>query len=93
MGFVLLGFMTSGTTPGLGSQKKRVVPGSFDESQEELKQKILLQQWLGRVKAGDSDAYRGSLGGRSCPRDLPVCAFVSRIGITGSPTVGRRSGC
>jgi len=27
--------------------------------------------------------------GRSCPRDFPVCAFVSRIGITGSPTVGR----
>jgi predicted PurR-regulated permease PerM len=26
-------------------------------------------------------------------RDLPVCAFVSRIGITGSPTIGRRSGC
>ena len=29
----------------------------------------------------------------SCPRDLPVCAFVLRIGITGSPTAGQRSGC
>ena len=31
--------------------------------------------------------------GRSCPRDFPVCAFVSRIAITGSPPVGRRNGC
>jgi len=30
---------------------------------------------------------------RSCPRDLPACAFVSRIGTTGSPTAGRRNGC
>jgi SRSO17 transposase len=29
---------------------------------------------------------------RNCPRDWPVCAFVLRIGITGSPTVGRRNG-
>src|SRR5262245_41505400 len=33
---------------------------------------------------------RGRARGRSCPRDFAVCAFVSRIGITGSPTVGRR---
>ena len=30
---------------------------------------------------------------RSCPRGLPACAFVSRIGTTGSPTAGRRNGC
>src|SRR4029077_6926131 len=38
-------------------------------------------------------SHGGKPRGRSCPRDLPVCAFVSRIGITGSPTVGWRSGC
>src|SRR5262249_35828268 len=37
-------------------------------------------------------SYGGKPRGRNCPRDLPVCAFVSRIGITGSPTVGRRRG-
>src|SRR5215471_4485336 len=35
-------------------------------------------------------SHGGKPRGRSCPRDLPMCAFVSRIGITGSPTVGRR---
>ena len=37
-------------------------------------------------------SHGGKPRGRSCPRDLPVCAFGSRIGITGLPTVGRRSG-
>jgi SRSO17 transposase len=36
---------------------------------------------------------RGGRGRRSgCPRDLPACAFVLHIGITGAPTPGRRSG-
>ena len=38
-------------------------------------------------------SHGGKLQGISCSPGLPVCAFVSRIGITGSPTVGRRSGC
>ena len=46
---------------------------------------------LALAKAG---LAHGSHGGKplgtSCPRDLPVCAFASRIGIIGSPTVGQK---
>ena len=38
-------------------------------------------------------SHGGKPLGTSCPRDLPVCVFMLRIGITGSPTVGQRSGC